>query len=58
MNTFNFNTFYILESLGDDDQKTGKELYETLMVWLQDAHPSLHIHYVPIRNKREFFLFL
>lgn len=57
MSSFGFNSLYIIESLGPDDEKTGLGLKEYLDSWISLMHPNLKIEYIPISNKEEFFLF-
>lgn len=47
-----FNRIYIIESLLEDERKTGKELYDDLLRWKGDIIDSV---YLEVKTKAEFF---
>jgi len=53
MNTFKFNTIYIVESLKEDEPKTGSMLYEKLKP-LEQIHDQLSIVFCEVQSKQEW----
>lgn len=51
------NKLYIVESLSDDDTKTGLELSEDLNSWVPSVYPDKEVVHVPVANKEDFYKF-
>ena len=55
MRNFKFNKIYVIESLKEDEHKTGKELYEDIIRRRQMSNSDRFIsEYKPINNKIEY----
>ena len=55
MRSFKFNKIYVIESLEEDEDKTGKELYDDILSRRQMANDNKFICvYKPINNKIEY----
>ncbi len=53
--SFQFNTIYVIESLPNDEEKTGKTLYDETLTYLTYKHEHLEIQYFDIESKQDFF---
>lgn len=51
---FSYNKIYVIESLQDDDIKTGKNLHESLIKWKVHNNPKLSCVYVEVENNFQF----
>jgi hypothetical protein len=55
LRNFKFNKIYVIESLGKDEQKTGKELYDDIIRWRQmSSNNKFQCEYKSINNKIEY----
>jgi len=52
-----FDEIYIIESL-DGDQRTGRELYEDLLLMAVAATPPRPVNYKPLTTRQEFLALL
>lgn len=48
------NKLYIIESLPEEDTKTGFKLYEDLKSWIPGVYPDKDIKYVSVASKQNF----
>ena len=51
---FRFNTIYVIESLNDDDSKTGYEIWHDQLQYMPFKYPELKVHYKPINSLSEW----
>lgn len=51
---FRFNTIYVIESLKDDEPKTGYDIWHDLLQYMPYKHPELKVHYKPINSLSEW----
>lgn len=58
METLYFNKIYVIESLFENDKKTGKELYDDLLRYQPLKFPSLEVEYCEVNNKNEWDLLM
>jgi hypothetical protein len=49
-----FDKIYIIESLSSGERRTGRELYEDLVIMAIAATPPRPVYYKPLTTKREF----
>lgn len=47
---FQFNTIYVIESLGDDERKTGYEIWHDQLQYMPIKYPELKVHYKDINT--------
>lgn len=58
MKTLYFNKIYVIESLFENDKKTGKELYDDLLRYQPLKFSSLKVEYCKVNNKNEWDLLM
>lgn len=55
MRNFKFNKIYVIESLNDNEHKTGQDLYNDIIRWKQISNNDKFIcEYKPINSKKEY----
>lgn len=55
---FRFNKIYIVESLPENEEKTGRDLYNDVVRWKTYNNPDLRSELISPNNRIEWLLFI